>query len=193
MRLQSFGLCIFFALTLTGTVRADNLYNPGGFAGLISDNKARHVGDILTVIVYQNAEARNSASKSRSKESEVSGGWRMTGVEEFGTARLGSDYTGRGEVRRSESFLTSVSVSVVGVPDDGTLLVEGHQRLFINGEATDVTLRGRVRSVDITPENTILSTRLADAEINYTGDGFVSRSTNPGLLNWLYGILGLLG
>lgn len=177
---------------LSVSAHADNLYRPGEHSNLISDNKASRIGDILTVIVYQNTEASNTASMRSSRQTDIDGGWRLTGVEEFGQARLATGYDGRGETRRRERFLTSFSVSVIDIVNDGTLLVGGTQVLYINGERSEVTLEGKVRVVDISSQNTVISTLLADAVISYDGEGFVTRGSNPGLVTWLLGVFGLV-
>ena len=63
----------------------------------------------------------------------------------------------------------------------------------MNGEQTHIAVRGRVRPQDIDRDNRVISTRVADAEINYDGEGFVSRNADPGLVGWLFSLLGFAG
>ena len=105
---------------------------------------------------------------------------------------FGGGYTGRGEVRRSERFISQMSLTVRDVLPNGDLIVGGEQFLFINGEKTRIGVRGRVRPADIRSDNSVVSTRIADAEIDYDGRGFVSRSAKPGLISRLFSFLGLI-
>jgi flagellar L-ring protein precursor FlgH len=75
---------------------------------------------------------------------------------------------------------------------NGDLEITGKQLLKINGESTTVEVRGIVRAVDIDAENRVPSNRIADAQINYKGKGFVSRSAKQGLLGQLFTLFGLL-
>ena len=61
----------------------------------------------------------------------------------------------------------------------------------VNGEDTIVAVRGRIRAIDLDGDNRVPSNRIADAQINYDGHGFVSRSSRPGLINRLFSFLGI--
>lgn len=174
-----------------GSAMADDLYRDRRFAGLAGDQKASEVGDALSVIVYQSAEARNSSRSASRRRSIFEGGFAANNANESGRVSLGGDFDGRGEVRRSESFVTQISVSVEGIAPNGDLLIAGEQLMFVNGEETVIGIRGRVRPVDISAENEVLSTRVVDAEINYDGQGFVSRTARPGLIHAIFNRLGL--
>jgi flagellar L-ring protein precursor FlgH len=106
---------------------------------------------------------------------------------------LDGAYAGQGEVRRSESFVTQISVAIEDVLPNGDFRIAGEQNMEINGEETTVRIRGRVRPIDISAGNQILSSRIADAEISYDGSGFVSRNARPGLIQHVFGWLGLGG
>lgn len=179
-------------------IAADDLFGRApGFSGLASDVKAAYPGDALTVVIFQNAEARGATgnrAQRRSiydKEFGYDGGLDPNPVRESFSFGFGGRFAGDGEVRRSESVFAQISVSVIDILPNGDLLVEGEQSLRINGEVTRIGVRGQVRHVDITPENRVLSTNIVNAEINYNGQGFVSDSTEPGILNWLFSLFGL--
>lgn len=188
---------IFLFVLLTATIsssgvsRAENLSTPSSTSALVRDIKASVVGDTLTVIIVQSAEARNSSRNARDRSSTASGSVSAGDLSEFFDLSLGRDYSGVGEVRRSESFVTQMSATVTGVMPNGDLLIEGGQSLQINGETTRIDVTGRVRPYDITGQNTILSSRIADARIQYDGKGFVSDSARPGLISRIFETLGL--
>lgn len=172
---------------------AQDLFPKDNWANIAGDRKASQIGDVLTVIVYQNAEARNAAQNSAQRKRSADGDLNTDVLTQNGEIRLNGDYLGRGEVRRSESFVTQISVSVEKVLPNGDLLVSGEQFMRVNGEKTKIALRGQVRPSDITRDNHIVSTRIANAEINYDGEGFVSRNANSDLFGWLANLLGLSG
>jgi len=188
---------IIFALTTAALAapmaRADDLFHAQPWANVASDQRASHVGDIITVVVYQNAEARNGAQNTARRTSSIAGAVRGGSTDESGELSLNGAYSGQGQVSRSESFVTQISVAIETVLPNGDFAIGGQQLLHVNGEDTIIRIRGRVRPTDITGDNRVLSTRIADAQINYDGRGFVSRNARPGILQRLFGLLGLSG
>ncbi len=172
---------------------ADDLYPGPGFANLATDQSAHGVGDILTVIVYQNAEARNSAQNTSRTRRSFEGGLESGSIDESAGLSLDGAYAGQGEVRRSETFITQISVTIQGVLPNGDFLVAGAQTMNVNGERTTVNVAGRIRPTDISADNRVLSTRIADAQISYDGEGFVSRNARPSFIHRILTMLGLGG
>jgi flagellar L-ring protein precursor FlgH len=85
-----------------------------------------------------------------------------------------------------------MTLTVQAVLPNGDLVVGGDQWLDINGERTRVGVRGRVRTADIAADNSVISNRIADAQIDYGGRGFVSRSAKPGIITRIFRFLGLV-
>lgn len=170
---------------------AEDLYRKGNWAALAADRRAAEVGDALTVLIYQAAEASNTAQNSSRKSTDLTGSVRGGSIAEAGALGLGGGYSGRGETRRTERLITQLSVTVSAILPNGDLQIVGRQRMHVNGENTDIGVRGRIRTIDISADNAILSSRIAEAEIDYGGRGFVSRSAKPGLLNRIFSFLGL--
>jgi len=79
---------------------------------------------------------------------------------------------------------------VVESYSNNTMRIEGRQKIVINGEEQEIVLTGLVRTEDVAPDNTVLSTFVADAEISFVGTGMVADKNKPGLLtrllNWLF-------
>ncbi|KAF0171663.1 MAG: flagellar basal body L-ring protein FlgH [Hyphomonadaceae bacterium] len=173
--------------------RAEDLFGDGRLANLAADPRANRVGDVLVVIVAQTAEARNGADSATARRTGLDGSLRAGGRTESGSISVGGAFGGRGEVRRSASFDTEVSVAVEEILPNGDFRVAGVQRMNINGERTLIRIRGRVRPADIEAGNRIVSTRIADAEIDYSGDGPVLRAARPGVLQRVASLLGLGG
>ncbi|WP_294122226.1 flagellar basal body L-ring protein FlgH [Sphingomonas sp.] len=183
-------LCLAL-LGLASAGRADNLYQDPSWSAMTADRRASAIGDILTINIFQAAEATNSAQNNSRKATDLSGSISGGHLSESGELQFGGGYAGRGEVRRSERFVTQMSLTVQAVLPNGDLVVGGDQWLRINGERTRVAVKGRVRTADIASDNSVLSSRIADAEIDYDGKGFVSRSAKPGIINKIFSFLGL--
>jgi flagellar L-ring protein precursor FlgH len=184
-------LCSAAALLLPAAAQADDLYRGSNWASLSGDRKASQPGDILTVVIFQAAEATNSAQNSSRKKTDVAASLKAGGIDEGGSLEFGGGYSGRGEVRRSERLVTQITLTVREVLANGDLIVEGEQWMRINGETSRIGVRGRVRPADISAENSVLSSRIGDARISYDGRGFVSRSAKPGVINRIFSFLGL--
>lgn len=183
----------FAALLGTASAaQADDLYHDPSWSAMTSDRRASVVGDILTVNIFQAAEATNSAQNNSRKSTDFSGSIDVPGFSKDAEISFGGGYNGRGEVRRSERFISQMSLTVVEVLPNGDLVVGGEQWLRINGERTRIGVRGRVRPADIRSDNSVASTRIANAEIDYDGRGFVSRSAKPGIITKIFSFLGLV-
>jgi flagellar L-ring protein FlgH len=170
---------------------AQDLFGGGNWSSMAADRRATSVGDTITVIVAQAAESSNSTQNSSRKATDIAGGLRAGSIDESGQLSFGGGYAGRGEVRRSERLLAQLSVTIEEVLPNGDYRIQGRQRMHVNGEDTVIAVRGRIRSADIRGDNSVLSSRIADAEIDYDGKGFVSRSAKPGLINRIFSFLGL--
>jgi flagellar L-ring protein FlgH len=179
------------AFILASPAAAQDLYGGGNWPAMAADRRASAVGDTITVVVAQVSESANSTQNSSRKATDLSGSLRAGSVNEGGELSLGGGYTGRGEVRRSERLVAQLSVTVEAVLPNGDYRILGRQRMHVNGEETVIAVRGRIRAADIRSDNSILSSRIADAEIDYDGKGFVSRSAKPGLINRIFSFLGL--
>lgn len=191
MRRIAIGFAAAAAILLSAAAQAEDLYRGSNWASLSGDRKASQPGDILTVVIFQSAEATNSAQNSSRKKTDVAGSLKAGGIDEGGSLEFGGGFTGRGEVRRSEKLVTQITLTVREVLPNGDLLVEGEQWMRINGETSRIGVRGRVRSADISSENAVLSSRIGDARISYDGRGFVTRSAKPGIVNRIFSFLGL--
>ncbi|RSY85962.1 flagellar basal body L-ring protein FlgH [Sphingomonas koreensis] len=176
---------------LAASASGQDLFQGGNWAAMAADRRATEVGDSITVVVHQVAEASNTTQNATRKSTDTGGSLRAGGINESGALSFGGGYTGRGEARRSERLLAQLSVVIEGVLPNGDYRIVGRQQVRVNGETTLIAVRGRIRAADISADNSILSSRIADAEIDYDGKGFVSRSAKPGLLNRLFSLLGL--
>lgn len=170
---------------------ADDLYRGSNWSAMTADRKAGQVGDMLTVLIIQSAESSNVTQNRSHKATDTGGSIAVGHIDEGASLTFGGGFTGRGEIVRSEKLLTQITLTVQQVLPNGDLIIAGQQWLNVNGERTRIGVRGRVRSADIQSDNTIVSNRIADAQIDFDGRGFVSRSAKPGLINRIFSFLGL--
>lgn len=171
---------------------AENLFPHDDFAALASDRHAARPGDVLTILIYENSVAANSAQNGSGKQTRIEGDISAgSALSESAALGFGGRFNGSGQTGRAGKMVAQISVAVESVLANGDLVVAGGQALKINGERTHIRLRGRVRRADIW-NNSVLSTRIADAAIDYDGSGFVSRSAKPGIVTRLFNWLGLL-
>lgn len=173
-------------------VLAENLYQPDSNQSLVADRRANQVGDILTIVIVQAAEASTTVRSGSRRSTSLTGSIGVGSIDESADAAVGSNFDGQGQASRTERFVTQMTAKVTQVLPNGDLQISGVQQLNINGEMTTVEVRGVVRLADIDAENRIPSNRIADAQINYAGKGFVSRSAKPGLLHKIFTLFGLL-
>ena len=172
-------------------VCAASLYHDGEFQPLTGDRKAHAVGDLLTVLVYEDSSATSSANTSTGRDAEVGVNLqhgRGTGVNVGGDIKTTNQLDGHGSTQRQGQVLAQLTVTVKGVEQNGDLLIAGEQLLEVNNERQQIKVAGRVRPTDISDANTVLSTRIADAKISYVGDGDLAKTQRPSwwhrMLTW---------
>ncbi|HEY8463937.1 MAG TPA: flagellar basal body L-ring protein FlgH [Bacillota bacterium] len=177
---------------LATVVRADSLW-PGENASLYADRPRQYrVGDLLTIIVQEQATASQNAESSNGEKGKVSTGglgkWQSV-FPLFGSD-WNSSYEGEGETTRRGSLTAKLTVEVKEVYPNGILALEGHQVIRVNAEDQILTIKGKVRSEDVSEDNIVMSSKVADAVIEYQGRGTVGEAQKPGILtrffHWLF-------
>lgn len=166
-----------------------SIYHDGSARLLFEDVKAHNVGDLVTIVLTESTNASKSASTNTSKESSIEaetptvfGSIKGKDIfnQEIGMNR---DFAGSGDSNQSNSLTGTVTVTVAEVYPNGNLLVRGQKRVWLNQGEEYVRVSGIVRPSDIRPDNTVLSTRVADARITYSGRGAVADSNAAGWLS----------
>ena len=162
-----------------------------GSRAFFKDQRAHQVGDLLTVTVNLNDKAviANETQRSR-KNKEDSGIDSFFGKPKVPilnsptptrifTADSNSSSDGKGSVNRSEALLTNVAAVVTQVLPNGNLVVEGKQEVRVNFEVRELIVAGIVRPEDIQSDNTIDSSKIAEARIAYGGRGQITDVQQP--------------
>ena len=163
---------------------------------MFSDQKARTVGDIVTIKIIESSNATNQASTATDRSSSLS-----ASVDAFFNMEkrfpadhpffnpfskvaggVESEFEGAGTTKRSGDLTAYITALVTQVLPNGNLVVTGSREVLINNENQIIQLTGVVRPRDISAKNQILSTYIADARISYSGTGVVNDRQKPGWL-----------
>lgn len=167
---------------VAGLTQAQSLYDETSFRSLTADQKAFRVGDVLTVQVVENATATANADTGTARRNNLGVDLSLhyhRDRKASANAAVGGDFDGGGSTQRAGRLLAQLSVSIRDVQPNGDLLVAGEQQLTINDERQRISLTGRVRPQDISEGNVVLSSRIADADINYVGEGHLADRQKP--------------
>ena len=165
---------------------ANSLWRPGARA-FFKDQRAKQVGDVMTVVVnIQNEKAQLSAETKRTRASgenaEVTnflGLGAVTSANPAITATGDSSFTGSGSVDRSESVNIRLAAIVLQILPNGNLAVAGRQEVRVNGDLRELQVAGVIRPEDIRSDNTISWDKIAEARISYGGRGTITDVQQP--------------
>ncbi len=159
---------------------------------LFSDNRARNIGDIVTILIAENSSTSQSVSRKIGKKNTIQGG-AETGVLDFIPVwglNTTTSLKGGGSVSSKDVITAKITAKIVGILPNGNLKIEGIRRVVINNDSLEIIITGVIRPQDIRSDNTILSTYISDAQISYRGTGSLTNAQKEGILsqilNWLF-------
>jgi flagellar L-ring protein precursor FlgH len=180
-----------------------------GRGSLFTDHRARVVGDIVTIKITENAKASKSAKTGLSKKNSLKFGIpslfgleaaadarkdRVAAANAAGAAAIGldlssilaasseKDFSGDGSTERSGTLQATLTAVVTRVLPSGNFFIEGRRRINLNEENQYLLLTGIIRPEDISPDNTVPSSMIADASISYYGEGGIADQQKQGWL-----------
>ena len=192
---QSFKPAEMPVILATSTTTNGAIFQPGRSGLFPTDQRARRIGDILTVS-FNETYASTKAQTASSSKTDAFGVTLPTALPNMLTGGFDKDpaglnagtsrsFAGSGNAVQSNSFSGLLSVTVVRVFDNGNMEVQGQKELTLNNGNEYVRVRGVVRPEDISANNIVSSDRLADAQIRYTGSGHLADASQPGWLSQL--------
>ncbi|QTD56498.1 flagellar basal body L-ring protein FlgH [Parasphingorhabdus cellanae] len=158
-----------------------------GYAALTSGARASRIGDVLTIQLVE----RTSAIKSNSAAMDRGGEFGLTppttgplSFFESSDVNMGADqsFSGSGRAAQANSLSGEISVTIAEIYPNGTMKVKGEKLLNLNRGEEYIQMTGIVRAADISADNRILSSRVADARIAYSGSGEIARASKQGWL-----------
>jgi len=184
-----------------------SLFNPASADYLLADNRARRVGDVVMVNIVEEASSKLKADTTADRESSINlGVSSMFGKNDTRLLPLGPSFglkghvepdqsmvkagattafEGTGETKRESTVTATVAARVVKIMPNGLMQIEGSREVKVNEETQVLVVRGLIRSKDISPDNTIQSSYVADAHIEYYGRGVLADKQRPGWLTRL--------
>ncbi|MDM3871019.1 flagellar basal body L-ring protein FlgH [Porticoccus sp. W117] len=166
-----------------------SIYQSGYELAFFEDVKAHRVGDTITVLLSEQTSAEKSSATSLDRTNSTT----LTNPSVLGRSLTGStnlgvdldsqhDFSGQGSSNQSNSLSGSVTVTVARVLPNGNLVIRGEKWIEINQGEEFVRIEGMVRPVDITSDNMVLSTKVANARISYSGKGQMADTNRMGWL-----------
>jgi flagellar L-ring protein FlgH len=188
---------IVFVIAFTSSSRADSLWSANGQSSrsMFADRKAAAKGDILTIVIAESAVAQSSQNKTSNRESSM-----QDAIARFIYPALGAhkgqlpsistsgsaSFSGGGDVSNSQSISARAAVQVIDVLPNGNLVIEGVRVVTFSGETQYVVLRGVVRHDDIARDNSVISTNIADARVEFHSEGSLTEAQKRGWLAKIY-------
>lgn len=165
-----------------------------GYAPLTSGQRAAAVGDVLTVVLVERTQGSTANTTGTDRDGSIGLAPPTSGplaLFSASDATLGgnSQFAGRGTSAQSNSLSGEITVTVTEVRPNGTLAISGEKAVRINRGNETLRVTGLVRAGDITADNRVLSTRIADARIDYVGRGEVARAGRQGWLQRFFSII----
>ncbi|MBF0219652.1 MAG: flagellar basal body L-ring protein FlgH [Gammaproteobacteria bacterium] len=166
-----------------------SIFQPGQGMLLFEDSKAHRIGDLLTIRLAEKTNASKAANTTTAKSTTASlaaptlfGSTVSHNGRDILSASLSGDnsFSGDGASSQSNSLSGNITVSVSQVLSNGNLVIRGEKLLTLNQGDEFVRISGIVRPADISPDNSVDSTKIANAEIIYGGDGAVASANEMG-------------
>ena len=172
------------ALPATGSI-----YQAAYARPLFEDRRARNVGDTITINLVERNTAQKSANANATRNGNMSAGIGpisrlplkgLNGLELEADSE--SDFAGKGAAAANNAFNRTITVTVIDVYPNGNLLVSGEKMVAINQGNEFIRFSGVINPNNVTAANTVQSTQVADARIEYRGSGFIDESNTMGWL-----------
>ncbi|MBO9515597.1 MAG: flagellar basal body L-ring protein FlgH [Variovorax sp.] len=169
----------------TGAIFQDN----GRGIALFEDRRPRNVGDILTIVISEKLNASKNSGANASRNGSASMAFDpipkvLGGLLKDQDAKLSgaNTLTAKGGANATNTFSSTITVTVTDVLPNGNLLVSGEKQMGINQGTEFIRFSGVVNPRTVTGVNTVLSTQVADARIEYTAKGYIDEAQHMGWL-----------
>jgi flagellar L-ring protein precursor FlgH len=183
-------------LTLALPARAGSLWADGtGDRSMYADRKAARSGDILTILVSESIAAQSSQSKKSNRDSSITDAvqsflYPATGLHKGALPSISlsgkAAYDGGGDVSNNQSLVSRAAVLVTDVLPNGNLVIEGVRVVTFSGETQYVVLHGLVRADDVASDNTVQSSNIAEARVEFVSEGSLTDAQKRGWLAKVY-------
>jgi flagellar L-ring protein FlgH len=196
-RLFCLGFVLNCFLCIDNDVQADSIWDRRDqrSANLFQDNRARNVGDILTIAISENTAANEREQRALNKTTDDSVNPSFQGNSASGTGtRTGTfgatiqnqsnrTFSGSAQLTSTRTFTDRLATTVVDILPNGNLVIEGYRSRVVAGEQRVLRVTGVVRPADIGQNNTVQSQFIANFKITYLGKGPESKAVNQGIFS----------
>ena len=178
----------------TGPANGAIFQATSGYAPLTSGTRASMAGDIITILLVENTTATKSNSASKDRNGGFSLTPPTTGIFSlFNPSDVASsgtqNFSGSGSASQSNSLQGAISVTVAESYPNGTMLVQGQKLTSLNRGDEHTQFSGLIRAIDVSPDNTIPSTKVANAQIIYGGTGEIATASKQGWLQRFFSFI----
>lgn len=165
-----------------------------GYSPLVSGARAHGVGDPLTIVINESTTSAKTASSKTQRAGSMGVTPPPTGPLSFIkstdlNASAQSSFNGQGNAAQTNAFSGSISVTIAEVRPNGTALVRGEKVMLLSQGQEWIQFTGIVRLADIDVDNNVPSTKVADAKIEYAGNGAIQRAGREGWLSKIFNIV----
>lgn len=179
------------AIPAQQSTNAGSLWRPGS-KQFFRDSRARQVGDIVTVLVTENAKAEVEANTESTREYEADSALsemlglptRLLEPRGINPANLlnsnsNREFTGEAKTDREDTLEGRIAAVVTQMLPNGYMVIQGRREVMVNYELQDMRIQGIIRPEDISADNTIPSEKIAEARIVYAGRGLIDEAQQP--------------
>jgi flagellar L-ring protein precursor FlgH len=183
---------------IVAPAHATSLFDEEG-CDLFTADTASEIGDLVTIVISETTSASNRASTETQKSLNTDGELSVTGflqwiagfpnviapIEDL-TFTPSEDFGGEGRVTTQGTFTARFTATVVDILPNGNLVIEGVRTIDISEDSATLVLKGVIQESDLTIDNTIQSSQVAELEITYEGEGIIADRQHDGILSRIF-------
>ncbi len=177
------------AMTESAPVNNGTIYQESSATPLWEDQRARRVGDILTVVLQESTSSSKTSKSGINKNTsvELPAPVLLGGAQKLATNFSGQNsFKGDSQADQSNRLTGLVTVTIIKVLSNGALMIQGEKHITLTRGEEVIRIKGVVRPADITTDNTVLSSKVADSRITYSGTGEFADANHVGWLTRVF-------
>lgn len=190
-KLMIIGLLVIISVCSAPAVFGDSLW-ANGSRPQTTDVRSFRVGDLLTINIIEQSSANNQVDTKGTETNTFlmgPGAGKLTSLIPYMKGNAQNGYTGSGQTSRAGTLTARLTVTVTSIDDNGILEIEGNQKIKVNKDEQELHIKGQVRPQDVRSDNSVISSYIANADIEYKGTGS-GESGQPGVISrflaWLF-------
>lgn len=185
-------LVLTFIIAPVPCAKANSLWvDSSPSANLFIDHRAHAVGDVITILINEASSASRSgnAANSKSAKTSIDAGMGLLTFIEPVSGGSSDKFEAKGSINNTNRVTGRITVKVTEIKPNGQLVVTGTQTIKQNTDEQKITITGVVRPEDVSADNTVLSSSVADAQLKIEGKGPLSRKQRQGIFTQIFDFL----